>query len=144
MSGERSETPHPLPHAPRARIQNVPLPGQIISCPHRPSSSRMSTAKKSDSPSWPSDAIPTHYACLLFPASPEPIPDHEPVGIPAGEPLEHHTDVPAPFRPSISHYRRTQWFLQGAPTTVDRPVLDWAGRFFLHNVSHGGRGRKGW
>ncbi|TFK22250.1 delta-12 fatty acid desaturase [Coprinopsis marcescibilis] len=43
----------------------------------------------------------------------------------------HHSD------PTIPHYRRTQWtFLRGAISTVDRPLLGWAGRFFLHNVSH--------
>ncbi|KAJ3515052.1 hypothetical protein NLJ89_g2002 [Agrocybe chaxingu] len=43
----------------------------------------------------------------------------------------HHSD------PSIPHYRSKQWsFLRGAVSTVDRPLLGWAGRFFLHNVSH--------
>ncbi|CAA7263772.1 unnamed protein product [Cyclocybe aegerita] len=43
----------------------------------------------------------------------------------------HHSD------PSIPHYRNKQWsFLRGAISTVDRPLLGWAGRFFLHNVSH--------
>ncbi|KAG6887661.1 hypothetical protein C0995_013686 [Termitomyces sp. Mi166 len=43
----------------------------------------------------------------------------------------HHSD------PSIAHYRAKQWtFLRGAVSTVDRPLLGWAGRFFLHNVSH--------
>ncbi|KAG5718825.1 Delta(12) fatty acid desaturase [Termitomyces sp. T112] len=43
----------------------------------------------------------------------------------------HHSD------PSIAHYRAKQWsFLRGAISTVDRPLLGWAGRFFLHNVSH--------
>ncbi|TFK71172.1 delta-12 fatty acid desaturase [Pluteus cervinus] len=43
----------------------------------------------------------------------------------------HHSD------PSIAHYRKSQWtFLRGAVSTVDRPLLGWAGRFFLHNVSH--------
>ncbi|KAI0320401.1 delta-12 fatty acid desaturase [Amylostereum chailletii] len=43
----------------------------------------------------------------------------------------HHSD------PTIPHYRTPQWsFLRGALATVDRPLLGWAGRFFLHNVSH--------
>jgi len=43
----------------------------------------------------------------------------------------HHSD------PTIPHYRNKQWsFLRGAISTVDRPLLGWAGRFFLHNVSH--------
>ncbi|KAK7468415.1 hypothetical protein VKT23_002929 [Stygiomarasmius scandens] len=43
----------------------------------------------------------------------------------------HHTD------PTIPEYRAKQWtFLRGALSTVDRPLLGWAGRFFLHNVSH--------
>ncbi|KAF8057365.1 delta-12 fatty acid desaturase [Lyophyllum atratum] len=43
----------------------------------------------------------------------------------------HHSD------PTIAHYRNKQWsFLRGAVSTVDRPLLGWAGRFFLHNVSH--------
>lgn len=43
----------------------------------------------------------------------------------------HHSD------PSIAHYRKPQWnFVRGAVSTVDRPLLGWAGRFFLHNVSH--------
>lgn len=43
----------------------------------------------------------------------------------------HHSD------PTIAHYRKSQWsFLRGAVSTVDRPLLGWAGRFFLHNVSH--------
>nr|BAL02933.1 delta-12 fatty acid desaturase [Pholiota nameko] len=43
----------------------------------------------------------------------------------------HHTD------PTIAHFRNKQWsFLRGAVSTVDRPLLGWAGRFFLHNVSH--------
>ncbi|TFK22251.1 delta-12 fatty acid desaturase protein [Coprinopsis marcescibilis] len=42
-----------------------------------------------------------------------------------------HTD------PTIPHYRREQWtFLRGALSTVDRPLLGWVGRFFLHNVCH--------
>ncbi|KAJ7429676.1 delta-12 fatty acid desaturase protein [Mycena galericulata] len=43
----------------------------------------------------------------------------------------HHSD------PTIPHYRRQEWnFLRGAVATVDRPLLGWAGRFFLKNVSH--------
>jgi len=43
----------------------------------------------------------------------------------------HHSD------PTIPHYRGKQWsFLRGALATVDRPLLGWAGRFYLHNVSH--------
>ncbi|KAJ7765382.1 delta-12 fatty acid desaturase [Mycena maculata] len=43
----------------------------------------------------------------------------------------HHCD------PTIPYFRRRQWsFLRGAISTVDRPLLGWAGRFFLHNVSH--------
>lgn len=43
----------------------------------------------------------------------------------------HHSD------PTIPHYRNKQWtWLRGALATVDRPLLGWAGRFFLHNVSH--------
>src|ERR1700731_3033931 len=43
----------------------------------------------------------------------------------------HHSD------PTLPHYRQKQWsFLRGAVGTVDRPLLGWAGRFFLHNVSH--------
>lgn len=39
--------------------------------------------------------------------------------------------------PTIPHYRKKQWtFLRGATCTVDRPLLGWVGRFFLHNVSH--------
>ncbi|TFK53229.1 hypothetical protein OE88DRAFT_1718176 [Heliocybe sulcata] len=43
----------------------------------------------------------------------------------------HHSD------PTIPHYRGKEWsFLRGAVATVDRPLLGWIGRFFLHNVSH--------
>lgn len=43
----------------------------------------------------------------------------------------HHSD------PTMAHFRNKQWsFLRGAISTVDRPLLGWAGRFFLHNVSH--------
>lgn len=41
----------------------------------------------------------------------------------------HHSD------PTIPHYRKEEWsFLRGATATVDRPLLGWMGRFFLHNV----------
>ena len=43
----------------------------------------------------------------------------------------HHSD------PTIPHYRNKEWtFLRGALATVDRPLLSWVGRYFLHNVSH--------
>jgi len=43
----------------------------------------------------------------------------------------HHSD------PTIPHYRKKEWtFLRGALATVDRPLLGWVGRYFLHNVSH--------
>ncbi|KAL0958240.1 hypothetical protein HGRIS_000396 [Hohenbuehelia grisea] len=43
----------------------------------------------------------------------------------------HHSD------PTIPHYRKDAWtFLRGAAATVDRPLLGWMGRFFLHNISH--------
>ncbi|EPQ53468.1 hypothetical protein GLOTRDRAFT_130803 [Gloeophyllum trabeum ATCC 11539] len=43
----------------------------------------------------------------------------------------HHSD------PTIPHYRRGQWsFMRGASATVDRPLMGWMGRFFLHNISH--------
>jgi fatty acid desaturase len=43
----------------------------------------------------------------------------------------HHTD------PTMPHFRKDTWtFVRGAITTVDRPLLGWVGRFFLHNVSH--------
>ncbi|KIY51777.1 delta-12 fatty acid desaturase [Fistulina hepatica ATCC 64428] len=43
----------------------------------------------------------------------------------------HHSD------PTVAYYRASHWsFLRGAVSTVDRPLLGWAGRFFLHNVSH--------
>ncbi|EGN92175.1 hypothetical protein SERLA73DRAFT_191523 [Serpula lacrymans var. lacrymans S7.3] len=43
----------------------------------------------------------------------------------------HHSD------PTIPHYRTKEWsFLRGAAATVDRPLLGYLGRFFLHNVSH--------
>ncbi|KAF9003035.1 delta-12 fatty acid desaturase [Cyathus striatus] len=43
----------------------------------------------------------------------------------------HHSD------PTVPYYRKSEWnFLRGALSTVDRPLLGWAGRFFLHNVSH--------
>lgn len=44
----------------------------------------------------------------------------------------HHSD------PTVPHYRNKEWsFLRGALATVDRPLLGWAGRFFLHNVRSG-------
>ncbi|TFY75808.1 hypothetical protein EWM64_g8205 [Hericium alpestre] len=43
----------------------------------------------------------------------------------------HHSD------PTIPHYYGSEWtFLRGAVATVDRPLLGWMGRFFLHNISH--------
>ena len=43
----------------------------------------------------------------------------------------HHSD------PALPHYRGKAWsFVRGAVATVDRPLLGWMGRFFLHNVSH--------
>ncbi|KAF8324724.1 fatty acid desaturase-domain-containing protein [Cantharellus anzutake] len=43
----------------------------------------------------------------------------------------HHTD------PTMPHFRRDTWtFLRGAATTIDRPLMGWQGRFFLHNISH--------
>ncbi|TEB24546.1 delta-12 fatty acid desaturase [Coprinellus micaceus] len=43
----------------------------------------------------------------------------------------HHSD------PTLPHYRGKAWsFVRGAVATVDRPLLGWMGRFFLHNVSH--------
>ncbi|KAI0320398.1 fatty acid desaturase-domain-containing protein [Amylostereum chailletii] len=43
----------------------------------------------------------------------------------------HHTD------PELPHYRKTAWnYQRGAAATVDRPVLGWQGRFFLHDVAH--------
>lgn len=43
----------------------------------------------------------------------------------------HHTD------PVIPHYRGAEWnFQRGAAATVDRPILGWQGRFFLHDVAH--------
>ncbi|EED80443.1 predicted protein [Postia placenta Mad-698-R] len=42
----------------------------------------------------------------------------------------HHSD------PTIPHYRKEEWsWVRGAAATVDRPLLGWAGRFFLHNHS---------
>lgn len=39
--------------------------------------------------------------------------------------------------PTIPLYRGKEWtFLRGALSTVDRPLLGWVGRFFLHNASH--------
>lgn len=41
----------------------------------------------------------------------------------------HHSD------PTIPHYRQNEWsFLRGAAATVDRPLMGWMGRFFMHNV----------
>ncbi|KAK0220561.1 fatty acid conjugase [Armillaria fumosa] len=43
----------------------------------------------------------------------------------------HHSD------PTMPHYRSRTWtFVRGALATVDRPLLGWVGRVFLHNVSH--------
>jgi fatty acid desaturase len=43
----------------------------------------------------------------------------------------HHSD------PTVPHYRASEWnWLRGALATVDRPLLGWIGRFFLHNISH--------
>jgi len=43
----------------------------------------------------------------------------------------HHTDPVAP------HYRDNVWnYQRGAAATIDRPVLGWQGRFFLHDVAH--------
>ncbi|KAI3612711.1 delta-12 fatty acid desaturase protein [Moniliophthora roreri] len=43
----------------------------------------------------------------------------------------HHSD------PTIPYYRNNEWtFLRGAIATVDRPLLGWIRRIFLHNVSH--------
>ena len=40
--------------------------------------------------------------------------------------------------PSIPHYRFGEWtWLRGGLATIDRPLLGWIGRFFLHNVDHG-------
>ncbi|TFK53584.1 hypothetical protein OE88DRAFT_1655769 [Heliocybe sulcata] len=39
--------------------------------------------------------------------------------------------------PTIPHYRGQAWsFLRGSLATVDRPLLGWIGRFFMHNISH--------
>ncbi|KAJ7210037.1 hypothetical protein GGX14DRAFT_534816 [Mycena pura] len=39
--------------------------------------------------------------------------------------------------PTLPHYRAGKWtWLRGALATVDRPILGWVGRVFLHNVSH--------
>ncbi|KAF9477903.1 delta-12 fatty acid desaturase [Pholiota conissans] len=39
--------------------------------------------------------------------------------------------------PTIPHYRNSQWsFVRGATSTIDRPLLGFLGRFFLHNISH--------
>lgn len=42
-----------------------------------------------------------------------------------------HTD------PTLPHFRKSAWtFLRGATCTIDRPLLGWMGRYFLHNISH--------
>jgi len=42
-----------------------------------------------------------------------------------------HTD------PVLPHFRKGGWtFLRGATATIDRPLLGWMGRYFLHNISH--------
>lgn len=42
----------------------------------------------------------------------------------------HHSD------PSVPHYRKAEWtYVRGVIATVDRPLLGWIGRVFLHNVS---------
>jgi len=39
--------------------------------------------------------------------------------------------------PTIPHYRAGEWnWLRGGLATIDRPLLGWIGRFFLHNISH--------
>ncbi|CAL1704018.1 unnamed protein product [Somion occarium] len=39
--------------------------------------------------------------------------------------------------PTLPHFRSGEWnWLRGALATVDRPLLGWVGRFFLHNISH--------
>jgi hypothetical protein len=49
----------------------------------------------------------------------------------------HHSD------PTIPHYRKAEWsFLRGASATVDRPLMGWMGRFFLHNVCPFSRPRR--
>lgn len=43
----------------------------------------------------------------------------------------HHSD------PTVPYYRGKRWtFARGVLATVDRPLLGWGGRFFLHNGSH--------
>jgi hypothetical protein len=39
--------------------------------------------------------------------------------------------------PLVPHYRGASWsFVRAGLATVDRPLLGWAGRVFLHNVAH--------
>ncbi|CCM07159.1 uncharacterized protein FIBRA_09497 [Fibroporia radiculosa] len=39
--------------------------------------------------------------------------------------------------PTVPHYHQEQWtWIRGAAATIDRPLLGWMGRFFLHNASH--------
>ncbi|KAH9946536.1 delta-12 fatty acid desaturase protein [Amylocystis lapponica] len=39
--------------------------------------------------------------------------------------------------PTIPHYRTGEWtWVRGALSTVDRPLLGWVGRFFIHNLAH--------
>ncbi|KAK7050206.1 tRNA-dihydrouridine(47) synthase [NAD(P)(+)] [Favolaschia claudopus] len=43
----------------------------------------------------------------------------------------HHTD------PTLPRYRGREWtFQRGAAATMDRPVLGWQGRYFLHDIAH--------
>ena len=43
----------------------------------------------------------------------------------------HHT------HPDLPKYSADSWtFVRGATATVDRPLLGWIGRFFMHNVGH--------
>ncbi|KAG6834654.1 hypothetical protein H0H93_008255, partial [Arthromyces matolae] len=42
-----------------------------------------------------------------------------------------HTDA------AIPHYRGKEWnFPRGAAATIDRDILGWQGRFFLHDIAH--------